>query len=173
MFEQNILFFNYRMAKSPISFLQEFGMKQGYIPLYEFMTVNGQSNQFFCKVICKDKSADATGNSKKAAKHKAAEKMLILLGQASQVSMSSTISSLPVDVNKTQNSISTMIHNTSSSSSVHLQLRSEVIDIKTDINKNNIKENPSDICANYIGLLQVSFMKYDFSANHRSNKIFV
>lgn len=124
-------------------------MKQGYVPLYDFMTISGKSNQFVCKVFCKDLNAEGTGNSKKEAKQKAAENMLLLLGQTSDVSMSSTISSLSVGANKTQNSLSTMICDTSPSSSVHLQLISEVI----DLNK-NIKKTPSDPCKNYIGILQ-------------------
>ncbi|XP_012219199.1 RISC-loading complex subunit tarbp2-like [Linepithema humile] len=160
------------MAKSPISFLQEFAIKQGYVPMYDFkiMNPNGNSKQFFCKVICKDLSTDGTGNSKKEAKQKAAENMLLLLGQSSKVSMSSTISSLSSDVDKTpvtQNS--TMICNTPSSS-IHLQLISEMIDIKSDVNK-NIKESSLDSSVNYIGVLQELCVRQKLSPRDISYKV--
>jgi len=151
-FSQTKYSFNYRMAKSPISFLQEFAMKQGYVPMYDFKTLTtGKSNQFYCRVTCKNLSADSTGNSKKDAKQRAAENMLLLLDQTSQVSMSSTIPLLSRNENKTHDYQKSAII-CAPSSSIHL----EPTDSKKDI---NVKE-PS--CFNYIGLLQVSFIKYGF-----------
>jgi len=150
------------MVKSPISFLQEFAIKQGYVPMYNFLTNDtGKNNQFFCQVICKDLSANGIGNSKREAKQKAAENMLLLLNQTSYVSMSS-ISSLCRDANNTEKSA--LICNTPSSS-IHLQLKSEVPYIKKDITM-------EETSINYIGLLQVSPIKYDFSAN-QNNAIFI
>lgn len=158
-FLNKILFFNYRMVKSPISFLQEFAIKQGYVPMYDFKIMNtiNNSNHFSCRVVCKDLSAVGTGNSKKQAKQKAAENMLLLLGQTNQVSMSSIISPLTTDADQTQK---TIISN-APSSSIHWQLISEMKDIKKDIK--NIKAPLWNSCINYIGDLQVSSIKHDFS----------
>ncbi|XP_050451955.1 RISC-loading complex subunit TARBP2-like isoform X2 [Cataglyphis hispanica] len=81
------------MAKSPISILQELSIKEGYVPIYDFIGVktDGIYNQFVCKVKCKEFSTEGVGYSKKDAKHNAAKNMLLLLPKKNEISILSPI----------------------------------------------------------------------------------
>lgn len=126
------MFVSYRMAKSAINLLQELSIKQGYIPIYNFMDkkIDSASMQFTCNVRCTEFSAYGTGNTKKEAKHNAAKEMLSLLVTNNQIS-------LPVDTS------SSSIANT-------LQSSAKVYEMSPS-------KQPT-IDRNYIGLLQVNFM---------------
>ncbi|XP_011876708.1 PREDICTED: uncharacterized protein LOC105566916 isoform X2 [Vollenhovia emeryi] len=70
-------------TKSAINTLQEISIKQGYMPMYNFLErIDGgkNSSQFICNVFCKQLSANGVGSCKKHAKLDAAKKMLLLLG---------------------------------------------------------------------------------------------
>ncbi|KAL6436381.1 hypothetical protein ACFW04_004715 [Cataglyphis niger] len=81
------------MAKSPISILQELSVKQGYVPIYDYIGVktDGIYNQFVYRVKCKTFIAEGVGCSKKNAKHNAAENMLLLLAKENEISVLSPI----------------------------------------------------------------------------------
>lgn len=103
------------MAKSPISVLQELAYKQGYVPIYNDVKNNGIYSQFVCIVECKKFTAEGVGNSKKDAKHKAAENMLLKLAQKSEISVLSPV------VNKVQISTPTKICEPASPSRMEAQ----------------------------------------------------
>lgn len=81
------------MAKSPVSTLQELSIKQGYVPIYDYIGVktDGIYNQFVYRVNCKKFSAEGVGYSKKDAKHNAAENMLLLLAKENEISVLSPV----------------------------------------------------------------------------------
>lgn len=122
------------MAKSPISLLQELGSKQGFVPIYNYVSVkkDGIYNRFVCRVDCKQFNAQGEGNSKKDAKHNAAEKMLSLLAAKNEISV------LPPIANRVQTSVSIKIFESISPSTMETQSNPKIV--------------------NYVGLLQVNFV---------------
>lgn len=127
-----LVFFNFRMAKSPISLLQELAIKQGYVPMYNYVSVkkDGIYNRFVCRVDCKEFNAEGVGNSKKDAKQNAAEKMLSLLAAKNEISVLSP--------NKVQTSAPIKFYEPVSPSRIATQSNLKIV--------------------NYIGLLQVNFV---------------
>ncbi|XP_029168745.1 protein PF14_0175-like isoform X3 [Nylanderia fulva] len=81
------------MANSPINLLQELLIKQGYAPVYDYVGTkkDGLYDQFVYRVQCKKFNAEGSGNTKKEAKKNAAEKMLLLLAQYNEISISSAV----------------------------------------------------------------------------------
>ncbi|KAI4487848.1 hypothetical protein M0802_011736 [Mischocyttarus mexicanus] len=69
------------MAKTPISILQEFGMKEGFLPEYTLVSakVINNLNVFKVQVKYKDLLAEGEALNKKEAKHNAAKNMIILI----------------------------------------------------------------------------------------------
>lgn len=121
------------MAKSPINLLQELAIKQGYVPIYNYVgeKKDGTYNRFICRVDCKEFNAEGVGTSKKNAKQNAAEKMLSLLADKNEISLLSPLAS------KIQTSMSIETCKSISPSRMEIQSNSKL---------------------NYIGALQVNFV---------------
>lgn len=83
MFFKQFLFYSFKMQKSPINILQEISVRDGYFPIYTYITINNSTNnnRFACKVTCKDISANGIAKNKKEAKQIAAENMLLLMNK--------------------------------------------------------------------------------------------
>lgn len=122
------------MAKSPISLLQELAIKQGYVPIYNYVSEkkDGIYNRFVCRVDCKNFNAEGVGTSKKDAKQNAAKKMLSLLADKNEISVL-----LPI-----ANKIET----------------SKPVKICESILPSTTEAESSPKLVNYIGLLQVNFV---------------
>ncbi|XP_025262336.1 RISC-loading complex subunit tarbp2 isoform X2 [Camponotus floridanus] len=137
----------HKMSKSPISLLQELGSKQGYVPIYNYVSVKkvGIYDRFVCRVDCKEFNAEGEGNSKKDAKHNAAEKMLSLLAAKNEISVLSPIA------NKVQTSMP----------------------IKTyeSILPSTMKTQSSPKIVNYVGLLQEFCVQQELLASNIVYKV--
>lgn len=75
-------------GKAPIQLLHEYGMKTGNVPVYDFEKAEGQEHMpaFISRVVMGDVICTGEGQSKKIAKHKAAEAALNILKGDSSIS---------------------------------------------------------------------------------------
>ncbi|XP_020298319.1 double-stranded RNA-binding protein Staufen homolog [Pseudomyrmex gracilis] len=151
------------MARSPISILQEFVVKQGYIPTYDFFIHN---NYFGCKVTCGDLSIDGEGKSKKEAKVNAATNMLLMLTKNTSLHTTNNSLSTIAQSGKSTESYGTVSSVTQSNQA-----------IKDINNEQNICENIYEyksICTfiNYVGQLQeYCVQQYNTTGNISYNVI--
>lgn len=134
------------MARSAISTLQEFSVKQGYMPVYNFY--NNSNNYFCCKVTYRDLSIDGQGRNKKEAKTNAATNMLLMLHK-NTILHTADNSSFPTIV-QNRKSAELLISPLSQSNQTI-----ENITIKQSIHKNIHEIDPASTFTNYVGQLQV------------------
>ncbi|KAI4479360.1 hypothetical protein M0804_011145 [Polistes exclamans] len=122
------------MAKTPISLLQEFGMKEGFLPEYKIISqcVADNVNVFKFQVKYKDLLAVGMALNKKQAKHNAAENMIKLVKNSTSNSNKKQIVSLKQNISETKQMLSLK---NSYSNFDSFSIKSETVDTTNYIGK--------------------------------------
>lgn len=127
------------MNKTPVAALQETAAKAGCIPRYEIISQQAgtHENMFVTRVLCNNVSADGKGSNKKTSKHNAAEAMLELIKNDSNLSL-----------------MKAHLNNLMQEYSVTAPI---VRSLQNSPERDTITDSQNNEFINYVGKLQVSF----------------